>query len=133
MYSFFRMIFIFLGVWIVASSLNGFLCGICLLLAESNMDNMFGAGFLFSFVFSFPFVALVGLITFIASAGGKNGFQLFQLTLASTFICAFIAAIFFLIIFRKTFGNITYPMAISIIIAGMAGVLSFRNKIKTNE
>jgi len=127
------MVFIFLGVWIVAASLNGFLCGICLLLEDRKMDDLFTVAILFSFVFSLPFVALVGLITFIANVTGKNGFKLFQVTLASTFICASIAAIFFLIIFRREFGNMTYPMSMSIIVAGMAGVFSFRNKIKFNE
>jgi hypothetical protein len=133
MYSFFRLVFIFLGVWIVAALFNGFLCGVCLLLAQHDTSNSFSEAILCSFIFSLPFAVFVGLVTFVANCYGKKGFDLFQVTLAATFSSASAATLFFVIVLGKPFGNIKYAMGVSIIIAAIGAVMTFRDKLRYNE
>lgn len=124
----------FIGVWFVASLLNGILSGVCILIFEGNAFNA-SAGTvvlacIFSFACSIPLVALVWLVTVVAMACGKYGHDLFQIILTAALSCALIGAIFFLLTFGNEFTGAKYWIALCIIITAMSGVLVFRQKLK---
>lgn len=72
-----KTFFIFLGVWIIASFLNGFSSGICIsIFCPVTYDT--GAGYiamsvLLSFILSAPLVGLLWLLSAIAIYTGKRG------------------------------------------------------------
>jgi|GEM_PF-2816111 len=132
-----KTFFIFIGVWFVASLLNGILSAICITVFDnSEFNGSVGVVFLaciFSFVCSVPLVGLVWLVTTIAMINGKQGHALYQIILATTFFCAIIGAIFFLITFGKEFMQSKYAVAFCVIIAAMGAILSFRHQLKAHE
>lgn len=132
-----KTFFTFIGVWFVASLLNGVLSGICIMVFDKDAFNG-SAGVVilacvFSFICSMPLVGMVWLTTTIAMATGKNGYGLFQIILATTFFCALVGAVFFINTFGTEFKQARYAAGFCIIISSIAGVLSFRNQLKTNE
>jgi hypothetical protein len=132
-----KTFFTFIGVWFIASILNGISSGICIIVFDSGFIAA-GAGAIllacvFSFFFSVPLVGLVWLVTTIAMANGKQGFALFQIILAAAFFSALIGAVFFINTFGTEFKQARYAAGLCIIISSIAGVLSFRNQLKTNE
>jgi hypothetical protein len=137
MYKQARTFFIFLGVWIVASFLNGFLSGICIsIFSTPSYDT--GAGFIalsmvFSFVFSAPLVGVLWLSTAIAIGSGPKGDDLFQFILKSALVLAIIGAIFFVVSIGNEFKAARYAVAFCIIISAMTAVLFFRKQLKTDE
>ena len=132
-----KTFFTFIGVWFVASLLNGILSGICIMIFDKDEFNG-SAGVvilacIFSFICSVPLVGMVWLTTTIAMANGKQGYALFQIILATTFFCALVGAVFFINTFGTEFKQARYAAGLCIIISSIAGILSFRNQLKTNE
>jgi hypothetical protein len=132
-----KTFFTFIGVWFVASLLNGILSGICIMIFENDEFNG-SAGVVvlacvFSFICSVPLIGMVWLSTTIAMANGKNGYALFQIILATAFFCALFGVVFFINTFGTEFKQSRYAAGLCIIISAIAGVLSFRNQLKTNE
>jgi hypothetical protein len=128
---------IFVGVWFIASLINGVLSGISILVldsgAMSNGAGALGLSLIFSFVFSVPMVGLVWFITLMAQAADKKGNNLLQFTLGTAFFCAAAGALFFIYTLGAEFKNARFAVALCIIISALASVLFFRKQIKTNE
>lgn len=131
-----RTFLIFMGVWFTASFLNGLLSGICLAVfgADSYAGTLgnIGLSYIFSFILSVPFVGFVWLVTIIAQANGQKGHSLFQTILSTTFICAGLAAIFFITTMGTEFKDARFVVGLCIIISAVSGILIFRNQLKTN-
>lgn len=129
--------FIFLGVRIAASFLNGCLSGICIsIFSTPSYDT--GAGFIalstvFSFVFSAPLVGVLWLITATAVGSGSKGDGLFQFILKTALALAVIGAIFFVVSIGNEFNAARYAVAFCIIISATTAVLFFRKQLKTDE
>ncbi len=134
MYKFVATVINFVGVWIVASVINGVFSATLLLLANDSFTeetfNKSGLAILISFVASIPFVGLVWVVTIIAQAGGKKGFALFQLILAATITTSIIAAIFFYNVFYGEFKQVTSLAAAGVVIAATTSVLLFNKQFK---
>jgi hypothetical protein len=128
---------IFVGVWFIASLLNGVLSGISILVLDSgSMNNGAGAlalSVVFSFVFSVPMVGLVWFITLMAQVSDKKGNDLLQFTLGTALFCAAAGALFFIYTLGTEFKNARFAVGLCIIISALASVLFFRKQIKTNE
>lgn len=124
--------FIFIGIWLVASFLNGLLSGICLSLLDNSKygTETFSLSMIFSFVFSVPLVGLVWLVNTIAQISGKTGAALFQLVLRTAIFCSLAGAIFFINAFSRSFNESRYAAGAGIVIAAVSAVLLFRPAIK---
>jgi hypothetical protein len=128
---------IFVGVWFIASLINGVLSGISILVLDSGGINN-GAGTLalsviFSFVFSVPMVGVVWFITLIAQTADKKGNDLLQFVLSTALFCSAAGGLVFIYTIGTEFKDARVAMGLCIIISALASVLFFRNQIKTNE
>jgi cation transport ATPase len=132
-----KTFFIFIGVWFIASLLNGLLSGICITVFEKNAFNtaagMILLSCIFSFVFSAPLVILVWLIAIIARAYGRKGHPLFQIILSAAFFCAIMGAGFFINTLGNEFKEARFAIGLCIIISALGAILFFRNQLKVNE
>jgi hypothetical protein len=132
-----KTFFAFIGIWFIASVLNGLLSGICITINSPNFYTA-GAGtvvfaLIFSFICSAPLVGMVWLITTIAQFNGRKGHALFQLTLGTAMAGAIAGAVFFINTFGKEFKEVRYIVALCIIVSALSAVLFFRNQLKTYE
>lgn len=125
--------FILTGVWAIASVLNGFSCGIAICLLDHLSPGVLLLSIVFSFVFSAPLVGIVWFVTLMAQVADKKGNSLFRFVLGTAFICAIVAALVFIYIFRTEFVAARYAVGLCIIISALTAVLFFRKKIKANE
>ncbi|GAB2835830.1 hypothetical protein [Ferruginibacter profundus] len=127
----------FIGVWFIASLLNGLLSGICISVIDQGTffqaPGIMILSCVMSFLFSVPLVGLVWIVTVIAQATGKSGHSLFQVVLAAAFICGMIGALFFINSLGNEFKTARFVAAFCIIVSAMCGVLVFRNQLKTEE
>jgi predicted membrane-bound spermidine synthase len=127
----------FVGVWFMASLLNGLLSGIAIIAFRSGFMNA-GVGELLlcvvlSFVFSAPVVGIVWFIVIMAQAADKQGDDLFQFALGTAFMGAVAAGLIFIFTLGTELKEARVGIALSIIISALAAVLFFRKQIKTNE
>ena len=127
----------FIGVWFIASMLNGLLSGVSLAVLASRSVNQ-GMGnlalsFLLSFVCSAPLVGIVWFVTIMAQLADKKGDALFQFVLGTALLCAVTGALIFIFALGTEFMNARYVAGLCIIISALAAVLFFRKQIKTNE
>ncbi|MGF2413673.1 hypothetical protein [Ferruginibacter sp.] len=130
-----KTILIFIAVWFAASFLNGLISGIAITILDSKhlgADGM-SLSFILSFILSIPFVGLVWLVTIIAQAHGSKGHAFFQTILTTTFICAILAAVFFVNTIGNDFTNAKFIVGLGIIISAVSAVLFFRNQFKADE
>lgn len=137
MYKYVKISLIFIAVWFVASFLNGLLSGAAIAILDSTSKNVasenISLAFIGSFILSIPFVGLVGLVTIIAQAHGRKGYKLFQVILSATFICAILAAIFFVNTLGRNFTNAKLVAGLGIIVSAVTAVLFFSNQFKADE
>ncbi len=128
---------VFIGVWFIASLLNGLLSGISILLMDSYWAHegpgSLGLSIVFSFVFSVPLVGLVWFITLMAQATDKKGNDLFQFVLGTALFCSTAGGLLFIYTLGTEFKTARFFIALSIIISALTSVLFFRKQIKTNE
>jgi hypothetical protein len=125
----------YVGVWFIASILNGLLSSICMLFLTNDtagMNGVPGLSFLFSFILSVPFVGMVWFVNMIALSCGQKEFSLFQVILKATLLCSVLAAILFVNTLGKEFKEARYAMGLCIIVSAMGSTLFFRNQLKTN-
>lgn len=126
----------FIGVWFVASLLNGALSGISISIFDSekfiDSPEIILLSCVLSFVFSVPLVGLVWLVTVIAQLGGKSGHSLFQVVLATAFFCGLTGALIFIIAFGNEFKEARFAAGACVIISAMSSVLIFRKQLKTD-
>jgi hypothetical protein len=137
MNKYFKTTGIFLGIWVIASFLNGLLSGTAIAVFDSGSVNA-GMGTLaisiiLSFIFSAPIVGLVWFIAIMAQLAEKKGDSLFQFILGTAFICAIAAALIFMYTLGTEVMNARYVAGLCIIVSAMVAVLLFRKQIKTNE
>jgi cation transport ATPase len=132
-----KIFFTFIGVWFIASIINGLLSGICIAAIDSNrFDSLVGTVFLsciFSFIFSAPLVGLVWLVATIAQLYGQKGHMLFQIILTTTLVCGIIGAVFFINAFTSEFKQARFAVGLSIIVSAISSTLIFRHQLKINE
>lgn len=132
-----KTIFTFLGIWFVASILNGILSGLCIEVVDNGtIGNAVGGitlSMIFSFIFSAPLVGLVWLITAITQSTGKDGHTVFQIALKSTLLCSVLGAVFFIYTLGNEFKEAKYFVGLCIIFSAFTAVLLFRKQLKTNE
>jgi hypothetical protein len=132
-----KIFFTFIGVWFIASIINGLLSGICIAAIDSNrFDSLAGTVFLsciFSFIFSAPLVGLVWLVATIARLYGQKGHMLFQIILTTTLVCGIIGAVFFINVFTSEFNKARFAVGLSIIVSAISSTLIFRHQLKINE
>lgn len=137
MYKHVKTFLIFIAVWFVASFLNGLISGTAISILDSGSKNLGADGmslsFILSFIVSIPFVGLVWLVTVIAQAQGSKGHALFQTILTTSFICAILAAVFFINTIGNDFANAKFIVGLGIIISAASAVLFFRNQFKADE
>ncbi len=132
-----KTFFIFFGVWIIASFMNGISSGICIsIFCPPSHDT--GAGYialsvLLSFVLSAPLVGLLWLLSAIAISTGKKGDLLFQFMLKTALVLALIGAIFFVLCLGNEFKAARYAVGFCIIISAVTPLLFFRKQFKTDE
>lgn len=134
MYRFLWMLFIFMGVWIVAALLNGFLSSICMILFCIEQREIFGIPLLLliSFVIGVPMFAFIGLGTYLGSViTGKKGFDLFQVTLRVTLISVIIGTLFIFTVESRP--ALQYILSSTMIFSAFSGIIIFRNQIKQHE
>ena len=128
-----RTIVTFIGVWFVASLVNGILSGICISVGDSGMfANPAGTIFLAcicSFLFSIPLVGIVWLTAVIAQSSGKSGHALFQVVLLTAFIAGIAGALFFNSALGSEFKGAGYITGLCIIISATGAVLAFRKRL----
>ncbi|MGB4842912.1 MAG: hypothetical protein WBP16_00455 [Ferruginibacter sp.] len=127
---------IFLGIWFIASLLNGLLSGIAIAVFE-NGQLYYGSGtvalsLIFSFLFSVPIVGLVWFVAVCALLAEKKGDALFQFILGTAFLCAIAGAVFFITTIGTDFKDARYIAGLCIIISALTAVLFFRKQIKAN-
>ena len=132
-----KTFFIFLGVWIIASFLNGFSSGICIsIFCPATYDT--GAGYiamsvLLSFVLSAPLVGLLWLLSVIAISTGKRGDLLFQFILKAALVLALVGAVFFVLGLGNEFKEARYAVGFCILFSAISPLLFFRKQLKTDE
>ncbi len=129
--------FVFVGIWFIASLLNGLLSGISILALDSDFKqegpvSLFFA-IIFSFVFSVPMVGLVWFITLMAQVSDKKGNDLLQFVLGTALFCSASGGLIFMYTLGTEFKNARIFIALSIIVSALTSVLFFRKQIKTNE
>lgn len=126
----------FIGVWFIASLLNGLLSGVSLAVLGSSSVNqgmgMVVLSFALSFVCSAPLVGIVWFVTMMAQLADKKGDALFQFVLSTTLFCSLAGALIFIFTLGTEFMNARYVAGLCIIISALASVLFFRKQIKTN-
>ena len=126
------MMIVFLGVWLLASILNGLLFCITLFLLPTAIDTSFIAiSMLISLVVLGPIHVVAGFITFVAKEITKNEFKTFQVTLF-VMLCSSIAAAVLIINMDKQLGDTKYIVGLSVIISCITSTLFFRQSIKSN-
>jgi hypothetical protein len=128
-------LFVFLGIWVLASFINGVLSGTCLTLYDGDKfgNETFNLSMIFSFIFSIPFAGIVWLVTAAAQFSGKTGFALFKTVVIAAFICALIGAILFIAVFGRQFKEASYAVGGCIIFSAITAVTIFRNQLKGND
>lgn len=126
----------FIGVWFIASLVNGLLSGTGIaILCSSSVNEAMGSFFLsfvLSFVFSVPLVVLVWLVTIAGQVNNKKGDSLFQLVLQASLFTSVAAAIIFINTIGKEFLLARYVTGLCIITSAFISVLFFRKNIKAN-
>lgn len=129
--------FIFIGIWFIASLLNGVLSAFSLEVLDNGRLNggasTLALSIIFSFVFSVPMVGLVWFITLMGQAADKKGNDLLQFVLRTTLFCSAAGALLFIYTIGAEFKNAKIVVGLCIIFSALASVLLFRNQIKTNE
>lgn len=130
-----RIFVVFIGVWFIASVLNGVISGICLSTAEPGAygNETFGLSMIFSFIFSIPLVSVVWFVTFIAQLAGVGGFPLFRVVVIASIICAAGGTIFFIAAFEREFKEASYAAGAGIVVSAVTAVTIFRHTIKKHE
>jgi uncharacterized membrane protein len=128
--------FTFIGIWFIASLLNGLLSGISIMTLDSSLwqqgPALIALSIVFSFVFSVPMVGLVWFITLMAQVADKKGNDLLQFVLRTALFCSAAGGLVFIYTLGTEFKNARFLVALSIIISALTSVLFFRNQIKTN-
>ena len=127
---------IFIGVWFIASMLNGLLSGVSLAVLKSHSVNdgmsTLVLSFVLSFVCSAPLVGIVWFVTIMEQLADKKGDELFQFVLGTALLCAVTGALIFIFTLGTEFMNARYVAGLCIIISALSSVLFFRKQIKTN-
>lgn len=131
-----RITFVFAGIWMVASILNGILSGITIAIADAGSINE-GMGTImlsvfFSFFFSVPLLGMLWFITLLAMSADKKGVELFRMVLALALFAAIAGAAFYINSIGTEFESSRYFTGLCIIVSALSSVLLFRNQIKTN-
>jgi hypothetical protein len=132
---FITVLFVFFGIWLVASFTNGVLSGICLFIINNDDfgNEVIGLAILFSFVFSLPLVGIVWLVTTVAQITGTKGFALFKTAAITTSICAIAGAVFFAAAFSHDFKEAAYAVGACIIFSAILSVTIFRKQLKGHD
>ncbi len=132
-----KFTFIFLGIWAIASLVNGLLSGIAIAVLDNNSLSYpvgtLALAVVFSFAFSAPMVGLVWFIGIMAQLAEKKGDALLQFILGTSFVCAIAGALLFIYAFRDEFPNARYVTGLCIIVSALMAVLFFRKQIKAIE
>jgi hypothetical protein len=132
-----KTIFTFLGIWFVASILNGILSGLCIEVVDNGTIGNAADGIIlstiFSFVFSAPLVGVVWLITAVTQSTGKDGHIVLQVALKSALLCSTLGAVFFIYTLGSEFKEAKYFVGLCIIFSAFTAVLLFRKQLKNNE
>ena len=128
-------LFVFFGIWLLASFLNGIISGICLsfMSNEEYGRETFGFSMLFSFLFSIPLVSIVWVVTTVAQLAGSRGFVLFKIVVLTAVCSALSGAVFFINAFNKDFKEASYAVGASIVFSAVTAVTIFRNQFKKND
>jgi hypothetical protein len=131
MNKYFRLTFIFIGVWFVASFINGILSSLLLrVFAKAEVEEM-ELCILFSFIFSIPFIGLAWFIGIIACVNKTNGERLYEIILMTSFFIGFWGALFFAILLGFRFEIHSVLISLSIIVSAVSSILIFRKQIKS--
>ena len=125
-------LFVFFGIWLLASFINGVISGICLSVMSSEEfgNETFSLSMVFSFLFSVPLVSIVWVVTTVAQLAGSKGLSLFKVVVLAAVCSALTGAGFFITAFNKDFKEASYAVGASIVFSAITAVTSFRNQFK---
>jgi hypothetical protein len=131
-----KIFLIFIGIWAIASVINGIISGICIGIVELGEPaatmGIILLAVMASFVFSAPIAGVTWLITCIAQRNGKSGFELFKVSFLTALLCSATGAFLFIQLLGGEFKKVNYVLGVCIVFSALSSILLFRNKIKTD-
>lgn len=125
-----KLIAVFIGIWFVASLINGVFSMVTLSFEEKNNGDIDFA-IPASFIFSIPFVFLTWFTATIACIAGCVGEKLYQTVLHISFLIGIGAGIFFKLCMDWLVGQFSIVIAIGIVISAVSATIIFREKLKS--
>jgi hypothetical protein len=125
-----KLIAVFVGIWFIASLINGVISIVTIGLFENNNADIY---FVMpaSFIFSIPFVSFTWFITMIACMFGYIGEKLYQTVLHASFFIGIGAAIFFKLWMDGFIEQFSVVISIGIVISAVSATIIFRKKLKS--
>lgn len=125
-----KLTLIFIGIWFVASGINGLLGTICIAVfdGQSRDGNMLLA-LVCSFIFSIPFVFIIWLSGMLSIAAIKGYDRFYRLILYESFILSIVVAILFKGLFNE-FHDASLFLCVSTVVSAVTTIILFRNELK---
>lgn len=120
-------------IWIMASLINGLLCGISLSVINLNYTEIIPDSiviFFISLFFSAPGVFIFWIVLLIKIAGYITERALFRTALGTGFVLASATAAFCSKMFSDEFSNHSFVIAACIILSAMSSIMLHFNQIK---
>jgi len=133
MANFFRVTFIYIGVWFFASLLNGLICCMGISTFSKSIDNNIFFCIVFSFLFSIPVIITNWLILAIVCGVGYRSDHLFRIALNTAFLTSFLYAFLIQDFLTSVIKAPPFVFYISIVISAIASILFFKKNFKNIE
>ena len=133
MNKYFRLTFIFIGVWIIAWLINGILSILAFAISSKNVDMEMAFCIPISFVFSMPFVGITWIVAMISAANDQKGERLYRIILLASFFIGCVGAVFFTIAISYWHDASSITIPIVIILSAVSSIIIFRTKIKATQ
>jgi len=130
MNKYFKLTLLFIAIWFIASVINGLMSTACLLFLgeESEKKNALLA-FLFSFIFSVPFIFITWISGMIYMSSQKGYDKTYRFVLHETFAVSIIAAFLFRNLFKE-FKDASTGLELSVVVSAVSTIMIFRKELK---
>lgn len=125
-----KLTLLFIAVWFIASVINGFLSTLCILFLGDKPDSEEAPlSFIFSFIFSIPFVFVIWISGMISMSTIKTYDSVYRLLLYETFAVSLIGAFLFRNLFKE-FNGAAAGLEISVVVSAVTTIMLFRKELK---
>jgi len=125
-----KLTLLFIAIWFIASVINGLLSTLCItFLGDKSGSEEALLSFIFSFIFSIPFVFVIWISGMISMSTLKTYDKVYRLLLYETFAVSIAGAFLFRDLFKE-FNGAAIGLEVSVVVSAVTTIMLFRKELK---